>query len=1023
VSLALFLAAALSLPSPANAVRVAPDGWPVAADPQKIEAPAAGERIWWWSPDCAAQRLTTEAPEAACRAPRKQAIRVLDEHGKPVAGARLIWASGDMLSDLPETLLPFTTSLDDGSAELALPPGETAYVRVAGPRLASWWQKVATTTPSTAAPIRLQASSAVELHPRLRLEGGSAARSIIELEPAGIVSLPDAPRAWGAADRDGVTLLPIPRMAVQYTAWCDDCEPAGGAATTADFPPLLTMRRGSSAAGRIVDAKRAALADAKLEAVFRLPNASRGLRRRATSDASGRFALHGLASGPVQLLIRKPGYATVIRMLDGRGAGIDLDDVVLRRARKLLVRVTDRDGKAVAGAEITSAEGARATTAATGAATLDSIPADEELDLAIRARGFRPATITVPRNAKSAVDAVLSRGVRVLATLRKGGSRELAGAGTVLVTNNGARRLVRIDEPGKLDVGGLDAGTLSLEIRADGLAPYPVAERTLRADEVWNLGDVAIPAGAAITGKVIARLTGAPVPGAKIRALRRSSWGPVGSFAMRDWSEAVSGDDGAFAVAGLHAGPQVMLVEAAGFAPRLITPQAGDDGSADAGEVSLDIARELVVRCTPVRRCGSEAKLLFAGREMPWASVSASMQDGVAHIVPAGSGTSTLALLDRGHTVHERSVEISSTSDRTEVAVALATVAVEGVVTSGGRPCRRGSVALVRESGGGGVMPVYVESRTPEGQVAGSRWLTDMPQREVAGVDERGHCLFADLQPGIYRATYSDEGAAANAIRIEVPAAERFTFALDVPAGAVGGRIVDERSAPVAFASVELRDAGGEAHTAMSSASGEFTMHGIPPGRASLRARSGDAEGSADVTIEPPQTATADLVLRKKERPELAVTVLDPAGQPLSDAVVFIVGAGDAVSMATTDGSGVARLRTTPAPQSLAAAAFHPVYGWSWSRLGDAPEATMRMSGGRGAILAAGRASTPVELFTPNGIAARPAFATLGLPVSVAGGGELSLSGLPPGDYLLRAGGFQTVVSVRAGQTARVDIH
>jgi len=125
-------------------------------------------------------------------------------------------------------------------------------------------------------------------------------------------------------------------------------------------------------------------------------------------------------------------------------------------------------------------------------------------------------------------------------------------------------------------------------------------------------------------------------------------------------------------------------VEAAGFASKLLSEEVRHDTSTplDAGTIDLDPGRELIVDCIPVQRCGTEARLLFAGAEFPWASVGAAMQGGTAHLLPVGSGTATLRLLARGRVVDERVVEISSQSDASHVRLKL----ISAAVTASSRP-------------------------------------------------------------------------------------------------------------------------------------------------------------------------------------------------------------------------------------------------------------------------------------------------------------------------------------------------
>lgn len=1021
----IVFAAALSLPANARAVRIAADTWPSIVDLEKAEPLQKGERLWWWSPDCAPSRMTAESPEAKCQPATPLAVRVLDERSKFVAGTRVIWGTAEMLSDLPETMLPSATAADDGSVTIALPSGAPVYVRAAGPKAASWWQYVA----ATRAPLSIRTSPAIALAVTIRIPGGGATRSIVEIAPIALTASPSDVRSWAAAERDTVSFLPMPAMPVSYTAWCDDAVAQEGTAMTAAFPRSLALARGMRAEALVVDAKRIAVRGAAVEAVFKLHGASRGLRRRASSDANGRFVLRGLPAGMVQLLVRKSGYATVVRMQKLEPAAA-IADFVLRPSRSVVVQVVDGAGRPVAGAEIRTTEGVRATAGKDGLAPLDGVPAGEDFSIDVRAAGFREAELPVAANAKSPIKAALSRGVGVTATLRNE-RREPAGPGTVMVVNNGGRHLERLDASGRIDIGGLAAGTLSLEIRADGAAPYAVTERTVRDDEQLDLGELLLPRGASMRGRIVSRSGGSPIANARVRALRRGGFGPIGAFVMRDWAEAFSGgDDGAFVIAGVESGPQVLLIESAGFASRVVSAElrAGAEAVLDLGAIELDRGRELIVDCTPTRRCGNEARLLFAGVDLPWAFVGGAMQEGSAHLLPASSGQAMLRILDNGRLVEERPVEVSAQSDVTRVSVKLVSAAVTGTVTAAGRPRDSGQVHLERVSADSHVMPVYVESRTAEGQVAGSRWISDTPAVQMADVDPAGRFRFADVQPGTYKASYRRNGSSTAAMTVTVPESERFDFTIDLPPGELRGRVTDEAAVPIRLAGVEVRDASGELRATQTDASGEFAMSGLVPGHARLRASTRNAEGTAEVEIDPTRIAAANVVLKARERKRTAIAVTDPSGQPLSGALVFLLGSGGPLAgVATTDSSGTANF-TLSQPLTTPAAAYHSAYGWSWlapQTIGsaDGPECTIRMNARTGCVVVSSAKPASVDLYAPSGIPLGSAFAFLGIPISVTPGGEMRVPGLPPGAYTLRAGQYQASADVRADRDARVTFH
>src|SRR3954471_9513603 len=631
MSLAILFAAALSLPPSARAVRIAADTWPSTIDVTKVEAPQRGEKIWWWSADCVPAIVTADTPQTDCRSGRTATVRILNERGRKVAGATILWGTAGMLADLPETMLPVAIAGDDGTVSVTVPAGKPLFMRVAGPAFASWWQTVA----ASQTVISIRAAAAIKIDTKVQLQGGSpATRCVIELEPASVTSSSDDVRSWAISERNAIAFLPLPRMPVRFTAWSAEGSPRTDIAASEAFPRTVLLTGGGRVDGRLITSK-GALNDAAIEAVFRITGSSRGQRRRTRSDVNGRFRLRGLTAGPVQLIARKTGYATVLRMLNVEPA-TTLDDIVMRAGRTVIVHVVDHVAQPVPNVDIRTSEGVRAKSDTNGLATLDGIPAGEDVAIDATARSFRPAKAIVAVDPKARTEVVLSRGVRVLATIFKAGTHDPAGPGNVMISSNGARRIEPFDASGKIDIGGIEPGRLSLEIRAAGSMPYPVPERSVRADEEVELGDLLLPQGAAMTGSLIVRGTAAPIANARIRVLRRAAAGPILSFVLHDWTEVISAEDGTFAVGGVQAGPQVILIEANGFASRVLTADIRDGAETplDLGSVDLDRARELIVNCTPARRCGTEARLLISSAEFPWATVTGAMQEGTAHILP-----------------------------------------------------------------------------------------------------------------------------------------------------------------------------------------------------------------------------------------------------------------------------------------------------------------------------------------------------------------------------------------------------
>ena len=813
---ALSLAVALAFPPGAETIRISEDLWP---ERQKIESIKHGERVWWWSSECAPQMLT--ADDAVACTPTKS-LRI--QTG--VAGARVIWGTDAMLAHLPDAMLPFAITDADGIATLQVHASDPVHVRVDGPRYASWWQ----TNPTRIAVVPAS-PSVVNVTP--------GSRTFVELQ------LPTSDVRVRSVARDGRVILPaIPPVPVTLIAWSESAAPI--VMDVAQIPRTIELPRGTTISGRVVDARRRPIEGVAVEAIFAIGKLTRGLRRSVQSTSAGAFTIRGIPEGPAQLKLSKPQLVTIVRRIDG---DTDLGNITLRAAGKAEVRVVDVDGQPIAGATVRVTDGAKATTNRDGIAHLDGVPANEDLTLHVSARGFRAADVVE----KSPIVVELSRGVRVIGNVVDAETGSAAGPGDVLVINNGAQRVVAFDATGAIDIGGLDEGTLSLEVRAPSLAPLPIAKRDVVADETWNLGTLRLDAGSAIAGRVVDE-DGAPLAGARIRALRPHARGPEVAAVMNDWIATTSRDDGSFVVRGLGDGSQLLMFDAAGFAPRMQTMK-------EDAEVVLQRARGLIIDCAPIARCGSEARLLYAGAAYPWASATSAIHDGTARIATAAPGAALLRLVHGGSVVHERTVQIGATPE-TRVEIRLAAATLRGTVMSAGRARRDGGVVELRKklSPAAGI-PVFLERRTSDGLVVGEGWVGDLPSMHSANVDANGRFIFEDLDPGEYEATYRRDGRPSRTVALSV-AAGTSHIAIDVPPGELRGRVLQEDGNGAAFMTVRVIDATGAESLLQADQHGNFESLGIAAGRATVSAQNDRSSASTEVDVGTANDAVVEMVLR-----------------------------------------------------------------------------------------------------------------------------------------------------------------
>jgi hypothetical protein len=836
---ALTLAVALALPQGAETVRISADLWP---ERQKVERLEPGERVWWWSAECAPQLLSAQEPDVACAPQKTQRVHVLDRAtGKGVAGARVIWATDAMLVHLPDALLPFATTDAAGNAELRVPLDDALRVRVDGPRTASWWQTAANGTARIAT---VPAAGAV-------VQVTPASRAVVELE------LPASDIRSRAVARDGRVILPVlPPVPMTMAAWSDTGAPLVLEVDGARMPGQVELPRGASIEGRVVDAKRRPIEGASIETVFAIGKLARGLRRSVRSTSRGVFVMSGVPLGPIRLQVSKPDLATIVRGLQAEER-VDLGNITLHPSRKATVLVMDAEERPVERATVRVADGTSATTGRDGMARVDAIAAGEDVSIHITARGFRPAEETLTGDAKI-LRVVLSRGVRVTGRVVDATTGEAAGAGDVLLIHNGGRRIVPF-ENGAIDLGGLDSGTLSLEVRARDFAPVRIAERTLADDESWDFGTLPLSAGDVIAGRVLDD-SAAPLAGARIRTLRANDpVNPELAAVMNDWIETRSGDDGSFRIAGVTEGEPQVLFDAPGFAPRMI-PMATN---AEPVDVRLDRPRGLVIECSPVARCNAEARLLYAGAMHPWAVTSAEIRNGTARIAAAAPGEALLRLVRDGHVLHERTVRVGTTPE-TRVQIQLLPAALHGLVTTAGRARRDGGIVDLRAklSPAAG-MPVFLERRTEDGLVVGGNWAGDIPLMQTTTVNESGVFVFDDLEPGTYEVTYRLDGRVARSQTIDI-AAGLSRITIDVPPGALHGRVLQQDGHAARFAAVQIVDSTGTSVRALCDQLGRFDAIGVAHGRALVTAETPLGTASLEIDVRETNSRSLELVLQPR---------------------------------------------------------------------------------------------------------------------------------------------------------------
>jgi len=988
---ALFAVAAVLSSGGAHFVRVDADGWAhaEAARPASI---AADEHLWTWSDAC--------APSLAddCTAPAALRVQVIDAKRRPAAGARVIWATAKIAAELPDALLPSATADARGVAEIAAPRDGAVFARVAGPALACEWQDVRQTRFLAAVPAADVTIDAVD-------ESGKRARRVRVSFEAFQAAADDRPKIHGAAE-DGTIRLVLPKNAtVRAVFWSGELAPAERTAVASELGRSIVLHPGATVRGCVRKAGGEGIAGARVQAVFAIPGSKSGLRRQTRTEANGCFALRGLAAGKSIVTVEKESFASLRRELDLAVGAVDLGRIELGAERTARIAVVDAaTSKPLAGASLRVARSAvSATTGADGVAVLRQLGADDELDLRIAAAGYLDAEARVRLGARTPPVVRLVRGAVVKANVVARETGAAAGPGSVWVDLAGTKSIRPFEASGKIDIAGLAAGELDLEVRAPGFAPRKIARRTIAAGDVVDLGRLELDRGRAIAGAVVDRVTGEPLASARVRIPRPNASGPRLSLVMNDWISAAADENGRFRIAGVQPGDYRLLVEASGHAPLLSdNVTVGADDETDAGTLKLGKVHRLKIACTPARRCGGSVELLLGDANDDWATLRAPLADGKGELLPAPEGEHRLRLLERGAVVAEKSVDILPDADAQDVAIDVPVTEITGVVMRGGRPAAGGSVQFVGRAAA--AMPVFVERRIDTAAVS-SDVIGAVSRVSLAAVDGSGNFATSELAPGDYDVSYSGSSGTSPAELVTVPDRRAFSFRLDIAAAAIAGSVRDERGRAPEWARIEIRGANASM-TTDAAPDGTFAIDGVPPGRVTLRAFNDSAEATRELALEDGRAASADLVLHDRAKLSLRGRVSGPDGAFVGGATVFFICDGWLRS-ATSDAQGVADVSLAASSATCSGAAFAADRGWAFAQpvsvtaSGEPQEVGLRFAPRPVTLSLVSARSAAVGVRAPTGFPLERAFPFVGWPSGVSASAPLRLRGMPPGSYFV----------------------
>ena len=380
---------------------------------------------------------------------------------------------------------------------------------------------------------------------------------------------------------------------------------------------VLTLARGAELSGVVVDDTGRPQPGAE---VFTGPSRSDIDSLRALAGDEGRFSIRDVPRTTRKLRAEFAGFAPAALDLElSAGNSPRALTLVLKRGRSASGVVVDERGAPLEGVNVYARrdyeylQGLEAQTDREGKFTLAGLPDVRLLALEFVASGYARRTLPLEGTPLDGLRVVLARAGAL--------------AGRVLDARTGKPveafrvRFVRAKlEPGERELGSYEATwgelghefhssegawstqgsdfeaglVVGLEIRAPGYGPSLVPHALFSLDPERTPIEVRLDGGARLSGRVLDKLRGVPIAGARVRhvsaEVQAGAW--MWAAAAPD-SETLSDASGAFAFEALPLEPLSLCVEAPGFAPLLEGPIAID---AHGAERSLELVPGATLR-------------------------------------------------------------------------------------------------------------------------------------------------------------------------------------------------------------------------------------------------------------------------------------------------------------------------------------------------------------------------------------------------------------------------------------------
>ena len=827
--------------------------------------------------------------------------RVVDDQGKPVAGAAVSAVASDPFSDLDAQSVAEAKSGTDGSFSIPNAPGapRSILVRAAG----------------------YVPASQIQLEPRLDQRvtvkrGGTIQGTVVDAagKPAAgaLVVCDDLAVQTDASGGYRLVGVDAGLRAVE-ALWKDDFASRKDAVRVqrgAESAVALKLARAATITGSVVDeTTRKPVAGVRVGASsggFFFGGRRQRLERSARTDAQGKFRLSGLAPRAYTVSATRDGFLS--SSISGVTAGTSsagTANLALARAASIAGKVVDEKGAAMAGARVRIERdggmrgmmrrgpaaflgGQSALSGPDGAFRIRNLTAGRNLLLEAEKSGYttgrRPGVNLKTGEAVANVSLVLKKGIEARGKVVDAQGKPVANAevrialrdpsqgmgGQIRVAIRGMASSERPDATSGADgtfvVRGLEEGEYSATVSRDGYGRKVAQGLPVKAgaENVWPA--ITIPNGVAVAG-FVKDSAGRGIPGAQLFAIALGE-------GFRP-AETTTDLEGRFRVDGLAPNSQIFLnvsAEGYGGAQRSATPPAEDitivlktagtvRGRVEDGDTKQPVTDFTVSRAAG-RGPGGGGIMINIANGRGTGDRSFQSQDGTFELPDIPPGKWTIRASAAGYRTGETSgVDVGEGETKEGLVITLrkgGSLAGRVLDPAKGTGVPNATVSW-RASGDGGGGPMAFMGRMGGGNTSTT-------------TDADGRFRFDGLPTGRVTVT-ADHTDYLEASRDADPDKDASVDITLGTGGAISGTVVgrDGRT-PIAGALVSL-DAEGDANmfgggdTARTDGSGTFSFEHLKGGRFKLTAQS--AAG---------KSAPKEIVLAENQRQDGVLVAMNPAG-------------------------------------------------------------------------------------------------------------------------------------------------